>query len=294
MIAGPRLRSRTELILTIVRKDLRSSGYHFAVAGIIAGVGAFLLAAVGSGFDQCGFREAFPFRWNWSTIASVYAFAALATSLALGLAFADFHGGEVRRGTIRSLILYPLDINDITIAKLVSASLVGTATSAITFLVPVLPLAAACVLPGEGLVAIYVAALGATLLILVTAAFATHIAPSLWGRLSPSPSSAVGLLLLMAVLFTQSALNVFGTMILRVTEGSTGRGVPFETLEAMWNLAGGIALVSPHHAFASLLSPGLGAEWHFPDVYFVLPVAALVIAYGYIVGRRVPLDVFIR
>ena len=294
VITSPRLRSRTELILTIVRKDRGSSWGHFLVAGIIASVAFFIIGATSAGSSNCAFRDIFPFRWDYSTIASIYAVAALSTSLSLGLAFADFHGGELRRGTIRSLILSPLDINDIKIAKLVSASLVGTATSAITFLVPTIPLVASCFLPGADLVAIYLTALGATLLILVTAAFATHLAASLWGRLWPSPSGAVGLLLLLAVLFTQTALNAMGLMILRILEGSTGRPVGFETFTDLWNIAGGIALVSPHHAFASLLSLPLGGVWHFPDVYFVLPVAAFVIAYGYLAGRSVPLDVFIR
>lgn len=294
MISGARPRTRMEMILTIASKDLHRSWVHLAVAGFIAGIGTFAMAGVSAGGSQCGFRGFFPSQLHWAQISPVYGIAALATSLGVGLAFADFYGTELRQGTIRALILYPIDMNDLSIAKLLSATVVGTTTSAIAFLIPMAPLVAGCYFPGEGIVAIYLGALAATLLIVYTATFASHIGADLWGRLYPSPHSSVGLLLFLAVLLTQAALNVVGIFFIQLLSAPGGQGISFETREALWNVAGGIAVLSPHHAVASVLSGVLGPWGHFPDVYVVLPIAAVVIAYGLRVGRRIPLDVFIR
>ena len=282
------------MILTIAAKDVRSSWVHFLAAGILAIIAAFSTSSISAsaGSYACYAQSYYPFVWHWSLVGYVYGFAALVTSLGVGLAFARFYGDELRRGTVRALILYPVDFNDITIAKLLSATVVGSATSAIVFLGPMAPFMASCILPGGGAVLIFLAALATTLFIVWTGAFLAHILASLTHRLSLTPSAMVGLLLLLAVLLTQQSLNLFGLFLANLASG--GRGVGSATIEGIWNVAGGIAVLSPHHATATVLSGLLGPYGHFPDLYVVLPVGILVLAYGYFVGRRIPLDVFIK
>jgi len=185
-----------------------------------------------------------------------------------------------------------VDFNDITIAKLVSATLVGSATGAIAFLVPMAPLMANCIFPAGGLLLTFLAALGTTLFIVWTGAFLAHVLASVTHRLSLSPSSMVGLLLFMAILLSQQVLNSIGLLVLII--GTGGAGITPGTIQGIWDFAGGVAVLSPHHATATVLSGLLGPYGHFPDVFVVLPVGILVLAYGYMVGRRIPLDVFIK
>src|SRR5207244_9718907 len=83
---------------------------------LIAFVGFFLLLPTALSSVSYSFRPA----WTWydSSLRSFYAISAALTSLLLGLTFAHFHHGEVHRGTIRSIILYPVDMNNMTIQKL--------------------------------------------------------------------------------------------------------------------------------------------------------------------------------
>jgi hypothetical protein len=277
------------MIATLVRKDLRHSGNHWIVAGILMGVITFFTAAISVNIRFMCFGG-FVFQWWWPTVTSLYAVTALATSLAFGLSFADFYGSELRRGTVRALILYPVDFNDLTIAKLLAATIVGLGTSAMTFLVPMTPLVAACVYPAGGVFAIYLSAVIATLLIMYTAAFGSHILTHYMGRMTPSPSGAVALLLFLAIIFTQSGLMVFGQLFLNLAPGDPG----FEDFLTMQRIAGGISVVSPHHAFAAFIAGLIGPNSHFPDFYVVVPVAVIAIAYGFWAGRRIPLDVFIH
>jgi hypothetical protein len=278
------------MILTIAAKDIRSSWVHFLVAGILGLIGGFITSSIAASSGlMCYYYR---FEWDWSIVAYVYGFAALGTSLSVGLAFAQFYGEELKRGTVRALILYPIDLNDLTIAKLLSATVVGSATGALAFLVPMAPFMAGCILPGGGGLLIFVGALATTLFIVWTGAFLAHVLASLTHRLSLTPSAMAGILLLLAALLSQQSLNLFGILLANITSG--GRGVDYATIQGIWSVAGGIAVLSPHHATATVLSSVLSPDLHFPDVFVVLPVGALILAYGYVVGRRIPLDVFIK
>lgn len=289
MIPAPRPRSRAEMIGILVAKDLRASWTHLVVVVFAAAVVLFFTVAMTSGFNSCFWRWE-PFVWNWSSVASMYAVAALVTGACVGLAFADFYGGEIRKGTVRALILYPIDMTDLTVAKLLSATVVGSATSAIGYFVPLAPLAMNCTVEGRGVAVIFFGALAATLFIVWTGAFLSLGIAHATGRLWVTPPTLAGLLLVGAVLTTQHAIDTAGVIFLNVS----GRGYDWPTAQAIWNVAGAVSVVSPHHAIATVLSGLLGPFPHFPDVYVAFPLGIAAIAYGVYVGGRIPLDVYIR
>src|SRR5438552_1713620 len=99
----------------------------------------FLIATLGFVFllgpalSSGPYYSQYSWRWYDFSLRLYYAISAGLTSLILGLTFARVHYGEVHRGTIRSIILYPVDMNDIAIAKLLSTLIVSAALSTILF-----------------------------------------------------------------------------------------------------------------------------------------------------------------
>src|SRR5207237_3957742 len=87
----------------------------------------------GPALSSARYYSQFSWRWYDSSLRLYYAISAGLTSLILGLTFARVHYGEVHRGTIRSIILYPVDMNDIAIAKLLSSLIVAAALSTMLF-----------------------------------------------------------------------------------------------------------------------------------------------------------------
>lgn len=67
----------------------------------------------------------------------VYGYAVLVTMFIVPIAFVTAYNHEMKRGTVRTLTLYPLSVLRITVAKLIYAAIVGLILSAIVFLLPV-------------------------------------------------------------------------------------------------------------------------------------------------------------
>jgi len=295
MISAPRRRSRFEMISNIVLKDLQQSWKILLAVLILALIlMTIFFIAVGRGSRSCPPYSYCTFVWTWDAVSYVYAIAALITTLGVGLAFGSFYGGEIKTGTVRALILYPLDFNDLTLAKLFSASIVGTITSMIGFFLPIAPFAGYGYLDVGGVILIYFAALFTTVCILFAGAFLAHILTYFTGRLFLTPSVVAGLMLVFAILSTQQVLNGIGIVVLALKSAFGGASFTQIDLDNLWNTVGGISVVSPHHATATVLTSILGPNSHFPDVYIVIPLGLALVAFGYLLARKIYLDTFIR
>ena len=295
MIPAPRRRGRFEMIYNIVLKDLQQSWKVLLGVLIVALVAMTIFFIVmGRGSRYCPPYSSCAFVWTWGTVSYVYAVAALISTLGVGLAFGSFYGGEIKTGTVRALILYPLDFNDLTLAKLFSASIVGTITSMIGFFLPLAPFAGYGYLDIGGVVLIYLAALFTTVCILFAGAFLAHILTYFTGRLFLTPSVVAGLMLVLAALSTQQVLNGIGIVILALRSAFGGGPIMQADFDNLWSTVGGISVVSPHHATATVLTSILGPDSHFPDVYFAIPLGVALVVLGYFLARKIYLDIFIR
>src|SRR5881396_3513031 len=123
---------RLRHIVAIVDKDRRLPLWIWLTTFLIATLG--FLFFLGPALNSARYYSQFSWRWYDSSLRLYYAISAGLTSLILGLTFARVHYGEVHRGTIRSIILYPVDMNDIAIAKLLSSLIVAAALSTMLFL----------------------------------------------------------------------------------------------------------------------------------------------------------------
>jgi len=122
-------RDRLQRIEAIVEKDLKVTKWWWIVAIIISATEFVAMTSVASNVRRMNDLYYIPFTWYDSNLRSLYAVSAFLASMILGLAFSQVHGGEIRRGTIRSIILYPVDMNDVTIAKLASSFVLATGLS---------------------------------------------------------------------------------------------------------------------------------------------------------------------
>lgn len=279
----------------IVEKDLRVTRWAWPAAIATAAIGFVMMWGAASSTRIYQFQYPYMvFAWNDSLLRGIYAGAAGLTSFVLGLSFASVYGGEVRKGTIRSIMLYPVDMNDVTLAKLGSSFLLTFGVSMILWLGMFGAFFLNGVFPAADFLGILLMAILMSFLTLATGVFLAQGLAYLTGRMALSPVALGSLFLFFALFFTQTVLNGIGVQLLYLS--AAGRGTP-PTLEEIWavdDLARGISVVSPHHIGARLLSILFGLTTMWSDVHVVVPVAVVILVAGYVFGRKVYLDIFIR
>lgn len=276
---------RLRLILAIIEKDLRIPLWAWFLAFFVA-AGGFLVTFPGARFSA-------EFRWFESNLRTFYAFSTMLTSLTLGLTFASFHSGEIRRGTMRSIVLYPVDANDITIAKLLASLIFSAILSSIVFFGFFGGFFLVGGWPAADFIAIHLTTLAASFLALAVGVFLAQAIALVAGRMVLSPTALGAIFLFLAVVFTETALNVIGSQIV-YSMTPPGTRVSTETLQAVAEAARGLSIFSPHHVGARILGIAFGLTRMWADFHLVAPVAASVLVGGYWFGKRLYLDVLIR
>jgi len=282
---------RLRLIVAIIDKDRRIPVWMWITTFLIALVGFFLLLPTALSSVSYSFRPA----WTWydSSLRSFYAISAALTSLLLGLTFAHFHHGEVHRGTIRSIILYPVDMNDITIAKLASSLIVSAILSTILFIGIFGGFFLVGAFPFGDFLAIHVTALAMSFLALAVGVFLAQAIAHVAGRMVLSPTALGAIFLLLSILTTESGLTFLGTQVALILKPAS-RGLTFAEYEAIRNVAQSLSVFSPHHVGARILGIAFGITGLWADLHVIVPIAALIFAGGYLLGKKLYLDIFIR
>jgi len=286
------LEERLRLILAIIEKDLRVAVWVWVTAVVIGGAGFLLLLPAAMSAASYSFQP----RWIWYdfTLRPIYAVYAALTSVLLAITFASFHGGEVRRGTIRSIILYPVDMNDITIAKLVSSLVVTAILSTILFVGVFGGFFLFGVYPASDFLAIHAVALAMSFLALSVGVFLANALARVAGRMVISPSALGALFLLFAILFTETALSAIGTQIASLFAQTRRVSLTPDDYRAIQAIAQALSVLSPHHVGARVLGILFEITGIWSDLHIVAPVAAIVLAGGYVLTRKLYLDLFIR
>src|SRR5436309_3398495 len=248
---------------------------------------------LGPALTSARYYSQFSWRWYDSSLRLYYAISAGLTSLILSLTFARVHYGEVHRGTIRSIILYPVDMNDIAIAKLLSSLIVAAALSTMLFF----GIFGAFFLVGEWPIAdflvIHVTALAMSFLALAVGVFLAQAIAHVAGRMVVSPTALGAISLLLSVLFTETGLTAIGTQVAYLLRPSAG-GLTQPAYEAIVAVAKALSVLSPHHVGARVVGIAFGLTNFWVDFHVVVPLALLVFAGGYLLGKKLYLDIFIR
>ena len=284
-------RARLLLIAAIVRKDLRRSLWPWISAIVTATILGFLLA-------PAAFAIALPrppaFVWFDSTLRAFYAIAALLATVTLGLTFYAGYSGEVTKGTIRSIILYPVDANDVLIAKLLSSLVLSLGFSLILFFGPMAAFFVSGLYPFGPFLAVLLMAVLMAFLALATGAFLAHVLARSLRRMVVSPTGLGLLFMVFAILLTETVATQIGLQIITMGAQSQGRILTQQDFLSVVATARAISVLSPYHLGAQLLAGAFGIPTGFPDVYVVVPVAVLVLLGGYLLGRKLYLDLLVQ
>lgn len=286
-------RERLPLILAIVRKDLHAARW-WVVAGLgPAATGLILTAPLALSMANASYYYHYQYVWYDSSLRSFYGLAALLTSIALGLAFSKVYSGEIHQGTIRSIILYPVGVEDIILAKLGSAFSIALLVSFPIFLGFTIPLFLVNAFPAADFLAIYFMTLLMGFVALATGVLLSLILTHYAGRMIASPSSLGSLFLLLAILLTEQVVTAIGDYFLNLSVGPSYYNYGAGYL-AVQNFARAISVLSPQHMGARILGDLFGVSALWPDVHVVVPVFILVVVGAHVFSRRLYPDLFVR
>lgn len=284
---------RLPLILAIVRKDLRASRW-WILAGIVpAFVGLVMTAPLAMNMVGPGFYAPYHFVWYDSSLRGYYGLVTLLTSVALGLSFSRVYTGEVHQGTIRSIILYPVGVEDILLAKLGSSLALAVLVSFPIFLGFTLAFFVAGAFPVGDFLLIYGTSLLMSLVALATGVGLSLILTHYAGRIVVSPSTMGSLFLLLAVLLTEQVVTTIGDYFLMLAR-IYPTFPPSPSYQAVADFARAISVLSPQHMGARILGDLFGTSALWPDVHVVLPGFVLVVYAAHVLSRRLYPDLFVR
>jgi len=281
---------RWRTAVALLRKDLRRVWIAWLVTLIVAGFFAFFLT--GAAINEAMFAG--DWVWSESTLSFAYAGSVGFHLLGISICLLLLYGEEVRLGTIRSIALFPIDLNDITLGKLLSSTVAGGGVGLIAFLVPLTPFFAVGRYPLGDFVLINVVALLSVLTVLAFGSFFGHLLMATLRRYQ-SPAGWASLMGILAILTTKTI--AFGVLD-PLTQASLPPGTPFDERFALRQsvdlFTAGLAFLSPFHVGGRLLAAVFGLNPRGLDFYFVLPVFILVVIFGFYRGQKVYLDVFFR
>ena len=282
---------RIRLISAIVQKDLRISPWIWIALVVIAGAGFSLLLP--AALSSARFART-PWAWYDSNLRPFYAISVFLSTLCLSITFASFHGGEIRRGTIRSIIVYPVDMNDITIAKLVSSFIITAILTSVIFFGLFGPFFLVGLFPFGDFLAIHATALAMSFVVLAVGAFLAQWLAQFAGRMMISPAALGAILLLFAILFTETALTFIGDQIAYMMAEIDDRTLTPDDFAQIREAARALSVLSPFHAGGRILAVSFGIVEMWVDLHVVIPITAIAVAGGYLFGKKLYLDVFIR
>ncbi len=280
-------------IQAILRKDLHAARW-WILSGVVVGLVGFLLSAQAA-YNASTPSYYYPFRFTWydGYLRSVYGLSALLTSLALALAFSWAYAGEVHRGTIRSIILYPVGVEDVLLAKIASALAVAVLTTFPIFLGFAVPFFLYGLYPAADFILVYFMSLAMGLVALTTGIGVSVVLSHYAGRMVVSPSALGILFLVFAILLTEQVVDGIGTYLLLLVGIPPGWPVSGPYV-ALGDFARAISVLSPQHMGARILGDLFGISSLWPDVHVVVPVFLLVVFAAHTVSRRLYPDVFVR
>ncbi len=184
-------------------------------------------------------------------------------------------------------------MNDITIAKLVSSLIVSAILSTILFVGVFGGFFLVGAFPFGDFLAIHVTALAMSFLALAVGVFLAQAIAHVAGRMVISPTAMGTIFLLLSILMTETGLTFLGTQVAFLMR-PPGRGFTFADFEAIRSIAQSLSVFSPHHVGARILALAFGITGMWADLHVVVPLAALIFAGGYLFGKKLYLDIFIR
>ncbi len=203
-----------------------------------------------------------------------YGYAVMVCLMLVPMAFAGVFANEIKKGTIRTLLCYPVGPLDITVAKLLFALIVGFIFAFITFILPV----GGIDKPMGDYVVVFVTAFGLTFFTMVIGALSALAFARVTGKMWFRPYSLALGAVVLAYLFTERMMGLIGTMFALFTNLDPDFFV---------DTFGFLIAISPYHIGGQMLTAYFGGPDEFSPAVFIMPFL-LIVAAGYLSMKVYP------
>jgi PKD repeat protein len=218
--------------------------------------------------------EGLPF----TLLDALFGFSVIVTMVIIPVAFSTGFRHEMSRGTVRTIVVYPLGVLEVVLAKLLYAAIVGLILSAFIVLLP----SGALGMPGGQVFSIFFTAYLLTLVTVTIGALAALSVARLRKKMTFRPTSLPFLFVALSFMGTNMILAGIGTF-LKVL----GTGIDPDSLVDTF---APLITLSPYHMGGETLYTSLSGTGTAP--LWVLIVPTLLIIVGWIMARGVYPDVF--
>jgi len=192
----------------------------------------------------------------------VYGYAVLVTMILIPVAFSTGYGHEIKRGTVRTLICYPIGVFEITVAKLIYAALASVIFATPVFLLPVIGLGK----PFADLLIIFITTYVVTLVTVAIAAFTANAITFATKKMYIRPT-------FLPYLFVVFSFFTTATVLMGLT-------ALLSFASSIFQAATSLTPLSPFHQGRLLLSSFLGGSDSPNWIVFLVPLALLVVGIG--------------
>jgi hypothetical protein len=130
-------------------------------------------------------------------------------------------------------------------------------------------------------------------LILIGSMYASHIWYYLFKNVKLAANRLTALLIAVSILLTESVSKLIGYAFIIISNPSTRQEfIGMET--TLNNIVKITSLFSPYHAGGRILTIMLGHYTGPPDIQLILPLFLIISIIGFIVGKKIYLDVFMN
>ncbi len=272
-----KMRRKTKLVLAIVFRDIKQIHRHglpilLFLSVLLLFFGFLFFSMVSSALREVGVPT-----WTGSVAPSeggsggegllesltllhvVYGYSVLVTMILVPVAFSTGYGHEIKKGTVRTLICYPIGVFEITIAKLIYAALTGIIFAAPVSLLPVIGLGK----PFGDLLTIFATAYVLTFITLTIAAFVANAITLATKKMYVRPTFLPYLFVVLSFFTTATILKALGLLL--------------NFASPVFQAVTPLTLFSPYHQGRLLLFSVLGGP-DFPNwIVFLVPLALLVV-----------------
>jgi hypothetical protein len=294
------------MIMTIATKDIMRLKYLYLVLLV---VGIFLAAFIspladeikrdkiedaeyleGLTPDERALEEYYLERNEQNSMQTFYILFIIVSVIILGFTVNYNYGWEIKRGTMRMLSLYPIDMNGLTLAKVLSASVIMGIIQFLVLFLPLSSLMQPTIYPW--LFTVHTMTYLVNIFILLTAAFGSHIITIVSGRMVLAMNRLLAVLITLYIICTETFFTALAEFLIGVRTMT-----PQEANELYHDyelLGQALGQFSPYHSGGRMIASSAGFNTGGPDLHFVLIIGIALIIGGFILGKRIYLDVFIR
>jgi len=220
-----------------------------------------------------------PFSVPFTLLDLIYGFGVLLTLILVPTIFATSYNHEIKKGTVRTLVCYPVGVLEITFAKLIYTFIVGFIVSFIVFFLPMVGID----IPFGELFLIFITALTLSWITVGIGSLLSNMLSYVRKRIVLRPTAVPWFLVIFSLIFTRLMFQLIVALINSVSGGDV------EVENVLDSFAFPIAL-SPYHWGGSLLGWLLDGPG-YPNILVLLAPAALIF-FGIMISKKLRVDIY--